>query len=380
MVNIAYFSNQFSSTQGHGIARYSWELYRALSKLGYQNHLYPVSSWSDLAKEELHKIQRETNLQLLPTGRLGTIFSWSVLQNPPIEWLMKHKVDVVHAVSLGHPVPTRKKLIYTAHDIGPLTHPEFFSHNRPWIMRNAVLHAAKHAHSIACVSEYTANEIIKYCKSEFKQNVSQKIRIVYEGVASNFNTENKEQNRLKVQDLLGNSTPYILGVGKLSPRKNFKSVLRAFNQIKHKIVHNLIIVGGNGWDFEEIEKVIQEYALQTRVKFLGYVTDDSLVPLYQNASVFVYPSKFEGFGLTILEAMACGCPVITSNISSMPEVAGESAVLVNPNSDSELAEAILYVCNNEARAKEMEISGLKRSKEFTWEKCASQTIEMYENN
>jgi len=280
---------------------------------------------------------------------------------------------------LGHPVPTKKRLIYTAHDIGPLTHPEYFSHNRPWIMRNALLHAAKKAQVITCVSKYTASEIEAYCKKEFKLDVANKIQVIYEGVADNFNVENIEANKIKLFELRKNNTPFILGVGKLSPRKNFISVLKAFNAIKDKIEHQLVIVGGNGWDFQEIEKVIIKLDLNKRVELLGYVTDEYLVPLYQNASVFVYPSKFEGFGLTILEAMACGCPVITSNTTSPPEVGGDAAILVDPNSEDALAEALFAVCDNEVKVEEMVDMGLKRTKQFSWNQCATSMIKMYEN-
>jgi glycosyltransferase involved in cell wall biosynthesis len=179
-------------------------------------------------------------------------------------------------------------------------------------------------------------------------------------------------------ELRKNNTPFILGVGKLSPRKNFISVLKAFNAIKDKIEHQLVIVGGNGWDFQEIEKVIIELDLNKRVELLGYVTDEYLVPLYQNASVFVYPSKFEGFGLTILEAMACGCPVITSNITSPPEVAGNAAILIDPNSHEELAEAIFSVCDNRVKVNEMVEMGLQRAVQFSWTDCATSMIEIYE--
>lgn len=378
MVNVAYFSNQFSSTNGHGIARYSWELYRALENNGYKKNLFPISSWSDLPQNDLRKIQKETNLKLLPTGRYGTMLFWSLLQLPYIESLSKQDIDVVHAVSLGHPVPTKKRLIYTAHDIGPLTHPEYFSQNKPWIMRNALFHAAKKAQFITCVSRYTASEIETYCKKEFKIDITHKLQVVYEGVAANFNIENIEANKKKALELRKNNTPFILGVGKLSPRKNFISVLKAFNAIKDKIDHQLVIVGGNGWDFQEIEKVIIELDLKKRVELLGYVTDEYLVPLYQNASVFVYPSKFEGFGLTILEAMACGCPVITSNTTSPPEVAGNTALLIDPNSDEELAEAMFSVCDNRVKVDEMVEMGLQRAVQFSWTDCATSMIKIYE--
>jgi len=138
----------------------------------------------------------------------------------------------------------------------------------------------------------------------------------------------------------------------------------------------LVIVGNYGWDYEKIISLPKKLGIEDRVKFLGYVGDDETSVLYNAATVFVLPSFFEGFGLPILEAMACGCPVITSNVSSMPEVAGNAAILVNPKNEDEIAAKIKEVLKNEKLRDDLRKKGLAQAEKFSWKKCARQTFEI----
>ena len=139
----------------------------------------------------------------------------------------------------------------------------------------------------------------------------------------------------------------------------------------------LITVGGNGWDYGNVKAQVKALGLENRVHFLGYVSDDLLRLLYRKALVFVYPSLFEGFGLTVLEAMASGCPVITSNISSMPEISGDAAILINPEDVDELSANLELVSTNKKIREHMIIKGLQRAKTFTWKRAAKLTNNIY---
>ena len=154
-------------------------------------------------------------------------------------------------------------------------------------------------------------------------------------------------------------------------------MIRALEKLKSSIPHHLVTVGGDGWDFQEVKNLVSSFGLVDRVHFLGYVSDEQLRTLYAQATLFIYPSLFEGFGLPVLEAMASGCPVITSSISSLPEVAGDAALLINPHSVGDVTVAMESICNNPDFANELKIMGRKRASLFSWKRCAEETLLVY---
>jgi len=167
----------------------------------------------------------------------------------------------------------------------------------------------------------------------------------------------------------------VLFVGTLEPRKNLSLLIRALSMIKTKIP--LVMVGWRGWGRSEWLEEIRAHGLAERVFLAGYVDEATLVSLYSGASVFVYPSLYEGFGLPILEAMACGCPVICSNVSSLPEVAGDAALLIDPQSPEELSHALDKVLTDSELRKQMVVRGLKRVRRFTWQETAARTLDVF---
>ncbi|MBI4141752.1 glycosyltransferase family 4 protein, partial [Candidatus Woesearchaeota archaeon] len=169
---------------------------------------------------------------------------------------------------------------------------------------------------------------------------------------------------------------FILFVGTIEPRKNLTRLVEAFLHVKKKGL-KLVIVGEKGWKNEDFYKMIEELDLKENVLFTGYVPDKDLVQFYRAAEMFVYPSIYEGFGIPVIEAMACGCPVITSNISSLKEIANGAAVLVNPSHTKEIAKAIETVLKNKALQAHLAHIGQLRAQKFTWEKTAKKTLDVY---
>jgi glycosyltransferase involved in cell wall biosynthesis len=271
-------------------------------------------------------------------------------------------------------VATRKPFLITIHDIGPLTHPQFFTDKPSWILRKSLDHAVKKARKFICVSETTAAELISYVKEHYKKDITAKTQVILEGVSQRFFSE---PDLGSLESLAMPNAPFILAAGAISPRKNLARVVKALHILKKKTQHHLVTVGGSGWDDEEVQSLVKQYGLESRVHFLGYVSDEQLRALYRKATVFVYPSLFEGFGLTILEAMASGCPVITSAISCLPEIAGNAALQINPHDENELAEAILSLLENEGERARLRELGLIRARKFTWQQCAEETVALY---
>lgn len=364
MLNVAYFSNQFASIEGHGIARYAHEMYRGLRKFD-DLAVRPVATWSALPPEKLSAMQADTGLELIKLGRRLTPLAWHFLDIPTLERLIGGAVDVVHAVSSGFAVATRKPYVVTVHDIGPLTHPEYFSDNKPWIMERCLRQAEARADAIVCVSNATANEVEGYLGG----HVADRIRVIKEGVSPEFFAPS-DMTCLAGLDLPPDDVPIILTAGKISPRKNMQGVIRAVKQIQDKIDHHLVLIGGQGWETEIVLRELDDETLAKRVHLLGYVTDAQVRALYTRASLYIHPTLFEGFGLTVLEAMASGVPVITSNTSSLPEVAGDAALLVDPSKDAEIAEAILSICTDPSLEKSKVEQGLARARLFSWDDCA----------
>jgi glycosyltransferase involved in cell wall biosynthesis len=178
----------------------------------------------------------------------------------------------------------------------------------------------------------------------------------------------------------GVERPYILYVGSVEPRKNLLRLLDAYQELlKWSERWRLVIVGArNYWKSSPVAQKVEQLGLGGQVKFTGYVPDEDLPALYNGADLFCFPSLYEGFGLPVLEAMACGTPVVTANSSSLPEVAGEAALLVDPYNVAEIAAAMRRVLEDPQLAEVLRQRGLKRSAQFTWEKTARETIAVYE--
>src|SRR2546425_145083 len=174
---------------------------------------------------------------------------------------------------------------------------------------------------------------------------------------------------------------FVLAVGSIEPRKNLPRVLEALRRVRGQPggpTPTLVHAGPEGWHPEEVAGAVQQLGLADAVRFLGYVPVEDLRALYSLARVFVYPSLWEGFGMPVLEAMACGCPVVTSNVSSMPEVAGEAAVLVDPTSVEDIARGLAAVWNDDGLRCGLVALGLARARQFTWPRAARETIAVYD--
>lgn len=174
-------------------------------------------------------------------------------------------------------------------------------------------------------------------------------------------------------------TPYILFVGTLEPRKNINAIIRAFNQLKSasKIAHQLLLVGRKGWLYEPILEAINVSPYKDDIHHLDYVSEQLMIDLYTNATVFVYPSHYEGFGLPVLEAMSLGCPVVSSNTSSIPEVAGDAAMLRSPDDVDGLADALQKMIAHPSLRQQYVKAGYRQAEKFSWKKTAQSTIDAY---
>ncbi len=377
MPKVAFFSNQFASRRGHGVARYAHNLLMAFAELDPPLNAIPVATWSNREKDELNALKADTGLKILSTGRWLSPLLWMTIGIPKLEHILDIYVDLVHANDLSYLIATSKPYVVTVHDIGPLTHPEYFRESSFWIMEKSLERAIKKAVALICVSQTTADSLIEYVQRRYSVDLSNRTYTVHEGISENF-FQTPDLSVLDIDDEFDFlHQPFMLAVGKISPRKNLEVVIRALERLQSSIPHHLITVGGDGWDFQGVKSLVSSLGLADRIHFLGYVSDETLIALYSKAALFIYPSLFEGFGLPILEAMASGCPVVTSNMSSLPEVAGDSALLVDPCCIEEVTSAIETVCKNHSFAAELKRKGKERASQFSWKKCAEETSMIY---
>jgi len=237
-------------------------------------------------------------------------------------------------------------------------------------IRYKVAAATERADRIITGSESTKADIVKFLKVN-----AEKVEVIRFGLEEGFRPV-KHEKLVRVREKYHLPERFILFVGTIEPRKNIVSLVHAFHRMNRNDI-SLVIAGRRGWLYEEVFREIEKLNLGDRVIFLDYVPETDLPLIYNSASVFVYPSLYEGFGFPPLEAMACGVPVVTSNKSSLPEIVGDAGVLINPENVEEIKEAIIDVLEDEALRKDMVKKGLKRVKLFSWKKCAEDTLKLY---
>lgn len=287
--------------------------------------------------------------------------------------LQNCNLDVIHNPTQA---PTyfqlNQKYVLTVHDITTQVLPESHTNYRVAVYKRLFPKTLKTADKIIAVSNHTKLDLIKYYGVP-----EENIRVIYEAADSVFRPLSlKEKETVAKRYQL--SFPYILYVGTLEPRKNILTLIKAFEMLKEANTdRKLVITGKRGWKCDDIFEYVAAKGLQKDVIFTGYVPNADLPGLYNSADLLAYPSQYEGFGLPPLEAMACGCPVITSNTSSLPEVVGDAGILIDPSSPKSLADAMLWLLNDDITRKDFVRKGLERSKQFSWKKCAEETMQIF---
>lgn len=356
--------------QGAGIGRYARELPVALQRLPDAPHLRLFHN-----RQPLERLP--ASLAALPRSHspLGNK-SWRfyLIGGLPLLPGWRSAIDASDLFHGADIVTPRLKLpvVITVHDLTTLLFPKFHTRLNRLYLRWAYPVMAGRADAIIADSHATRQDIVARLSV-----ASDKIEVIHLGVNGERFAPRSARECSSAFAEYGLQPPYLLAVGTLEPRKNLVTLLHAYAALP-PTVPPLVLVGGQGWGDYALSTQIERLGIRDRVRLTGYVSDDVLPALYSAAELFVYPSHYEGFGLPVLEAMACGAPVITSNVSSLPEVAGEAAFQVNPRSASELTEAIQTLLESPSKRSAMRQAGLVRARSFSWERCAQQTLGVYQ--
>lgn len=379
--------------QDAGIGRFTRELIRAffaLNAVGTSPHSFVLFAATgglprSVAEPRLayvmqlaitrHLELKVCNLEFLSDDWLHRI--WHRARLPiPIEAAIG-RVDLFHEPDFVLP-PTLPgtPTVLTVHDLTFIRDPESaFPRLRRYLNR-VVPRSVARATRVLADSAATKNDLI-----ELLHTSPDKITVLYGGVDARFApmADPKRLAAVRAKYSLG-LDPFILGIGTLQPRKNFSRLIQAFAALHSQLsTRHLVIVGGKGWLYDDIFAEVKRLGLEGRVLFPGFVDDDDLPALYSAADVLAFPSIYEGFGLPILEAMACGTPVVTSVTSSLPELAGDAALLVEPTDVDAIAATLRRLLQEADLRRKLVAAGFDQARKFTWEKAAVQLLGIYES-
>lgn len=363
-MNIGIDGSRITTADRTGVDGYTYNLINSLGKVDNQNkyiiYFNKIPQYFDISHPSIVT-------RYIPLTRFWTQIRLAfecLIKPPEILFVPAHTIPVIRRPKV--------KTIVTIHDLGAEFLAEYHQFPQKIYLNWSTKYVAKNATHIIAVSENTKKDLIK----QFKVN-PKRISIVHEAVNTDIFYPRNNTEIENVRKEFGLTKPYLLFVGTIQPRKNLLALIKAFSKIKNKNI-DLVLAGKPGWLCEEIYQAPEKFGVENRVKFLGYVPEEKLPALYSGAQIFTFPSLYEGFGLPLLEAMATGLPVLTSNSSAMPEVSGGNALLVNPKKIESISSGLNYLLSSPLKRQKLRKNGFEWVKNFTWEKTALETIAVFE--
>lgn len=351
-----------------GNETYVLNLVRGLAAMDAENRYHILASDLEAVLGEIGNAPNISVQSMRP--------NWAPLRIPFVVPSLLHRLraHLLHVTYVAPPVSPCPTVV-TVHDISYELFPEFFSPRDRWGLSLLVPWSVRRAAKVIAISENTKRDLMRV----YKLN-GDKVVVTHLAASKEFHPVHQGDELARVRRKYGLPVPYVLSLGNLQPRKNLKRLIEAYSLLRQqgRITHLLAIVGQAHFKASEVFRLVQQKGLQQQVVFTGYVPDEDLVLLYNAADLFVFPSLYEGFGLPVLEAMACGTAVISSNAASLPEVAGDAAILVDPYDVEGLARAIVQVISDAQLRRSLAERGLSRASQFSWEETARRTRHLYE--
>lgn len=363
MATIALDATYTLGAQPSGVAIYCRRLIESLAEIEC-GHRYLLCY-----RLSRHKSRREFLHPNSTPGSRGPQFSVRYYQQPLTFWL-PWQTDVFHSLVQRLPAFRFKKEIVTVIDLFPLTGKNYSTPDFQQKFSALLVEAARRAVRIITPSQYTTEQLLKHVGVP-----REKIRMIPFGVDLPKSSLSAERRAFERERLVGKGNEMIFSVGVIQTRKNTINAVKALRHLPDR--YRLVIAGGDGHGSQAIHDFIRTEGLGSRVVLLGYAPAEQLPIMYDAASVFLFPSFEEGFGLPVLEAMAHGLPVVASKTSSLPEVGGEAALYVDPHDPKDIAEKVARATEDEKLRKQMVERGIKRARAFTWRRTAEANLEVY---
>ena len=291
--------------------------------------------------------------------------------------LKRLQPDIVHYTATIGSIAKRKKwdrskVIVTVHDLAFMRNPEWFKRSRAVYYQKKIRGTVDNADRLIADSCSTADDLMLFLDQE-----QENIDVVPLGVDESFK-ETSEEEQARVRKKYNLPERFFLYVGTIEPRKNIEGIVSGFSNIANRVPQDLVIAGRDGWKVKPIYKAVKDSGFQDRIHFPGFIEQEDLPGVHSAADVFVWPSFWEGFGLPLLEAMACGTPIVTSDVSSIPEVVGHASATVDPYSPETIGRAMKNFALEDSLRLGYVTSGLNRVKDFPWSLCVEMTYDSYE--
>ncbi len=377
--------------QGAGIGRYARQLFQALSELDAQNDYVLLVAGGGMdrrggARGAVHglgyapalgELAARPNVRVssVPLSDRSLLILWHRLRLPLWVELFCGRLDLFHSPDFTLPPTRHAGRVLTVHDLSFMRVPDSAHPRLRAYLMQAVPRSLQRADWVLADSECTKHDLI-----ELMGVSEERVEVVYPGVEQRFKPIREVALLEAVRARHQLPARFVLALSTLQPRKNFERLIRAYARMPERVRGDaeLVIAGGRGWQYEGIFETVRALQLQDAVHFPGYVDDQDLPALYSLAELFALPSLYEGFGLEPLEAMACGTPVVTSDVSSLPEVVGDAAIRVDPLDVVHLAEAMELALSDEALRQQMISKGFERAQRFTWKGAAQKLLQVYE--
>jgi glycosyltransferase involved in cell wall biosynthesis len=365
--------------QGAGIGRYTRNLVRALAGLDQENlyTLFVAGGWGQ--GDGLGPWPGNFRVRSVPLSDRWTAILWQRLRLPVPIQLVTGPLDLFHSPDFVLPPVSRTPAILTVHDLSFMRVPQFFVPGFCQYLRRAVSRAVKRARHILADSESTRRDLIELLAVE-----PERTSVIYPGVESRFRPIADAGRLERARARYGLPRRFVLGLGTLQPRKNFDGLIQSFSRLlatrgdEPEVTGlDLVIVGGRGWMCEETLALPERLGVGNRVHFPGFVEDDDLPALYNLAAVFAFPSWYEGFGLPVLEAMACGTPVVAASNSSLPEAIGEAGVMVEAGDVEALTKQLADLLTDDELQGRLVAAGRVQARHFTWQAAAQLLSAVY---
>lgn len=354
-----------------GVGVYADHLLRELLlQLRDEDHLIVLIQHDEHKVPSMLRGQSNATFRRLPAifrNRLILLF----FEQTFLPLILAHQhIDIIHSLHYTHPLYTLSRRVVTIHDLTLITMPELHTLGRKLVFPFFIKHALRFAESLIFVSQATENDAASIVP------VSQAIKAVIP-----LGVDPKMYNAIYSRQILnehGVTSPFLLFLGTIEPRKNIGRLIEAFDKVAEEYeLLSLVIVGKRGWKYQDVFQRIESSKFRKRILVLGYATEQEKASFLQHSTALVFPSLYEGFGLPVLEGMAAGTPVITSNLSSLPEVGGDAAILVDPFSSEAIADAVRKILDDPQMANAMRVKGKSRAEEFSWQRVAAETYALY---
>jgi glycosyltransferase involved in cell wall biosynthesis len=351
-----------------GIGTYIRNLLRHLTRIDRQ------SEFVVLCRPEDVRTLAALGENLRPVTETAGNYSIAEQLKVPLK-LRREGVTLFHAPHYVLPPLVRCRSVVTIHDCIHLMFPQYLPGRMAHgYARASITGAARRATRVLTVSESSKRDILR-----FVDIPPEKIDVIYNAYDERFAIEPREEDVYRVRERYQLHDPFILYAGNVKPHKNVERLIEAFHLIRQRGLDDvkLVLIGDDISRYASLRRAVHHHQLHKYVRFLGFMPEETLAVMYRLAAVFVFPSLYEGFGLPPLEAMASGTPVVTSNVSSLPEVAGDAAILVDPLSPESIGDGVYRVLTDEQLRRSLRVRGAARAREFSWESSVRRVREIY---